>query len=1230
MPESESESSSLSSLLSPNAIMAIVTLVGGLFLVSHKLTSQRPARPLSDGTQPLGTQNIESRLWEDPFAAWDKLASNEQPDRTSAGLNGLSDAVRRNIVAGRSNILILAVMVSGQPYAEDQEGRVRIRYAVGAGLASGGYKPVSAEHIGLVARSWPSGEELDDWKARTNAALQIVGTNGSKCERTGCLAMDTNKLRLRVPFEEYEPCEYIRTNEYPSAQTDLTNRYSRVFLAWLDEEYFDDEPAARLALFKSDLQKWPTNIEPKWAIIGPRYSSTLAALLESSDCYRANSNLWQKITNTLHSVQLVLATPTEMDEALLRDTNGVAGCNFDHARAAVSQALSAAGLFNSVTNVACTDRQLAHEALEELSLRGVDPRTNCHDHLVLISEWDTLFSRMVALAFAAEMPSNSEFIEQIRSGTPNWPKNLHRYSYLQGLDGEAAGSEEDVRKAKEKSGRFVATSVEDIAHWQPDANKAEGPAQFDYLARLGDSLAEFDGDLWWNHEHSRVTAVGIIGSDVYDTLLVLQALRERLPDAIFFTSDLDARFWHPDELAWTRNLVVVSGFGLRLKDELQAGVAPFRESAQCAHFLATLYAIGSKKIAGLEPIHPRRFEIGRRGPVDMPTTNKVDPASSPHPEPRQRPKNLTKPITLSLGMLLICLVVLSKPFRRLAVPSDEYCGEALRIAEEDIGGETGAGKMYERLETNHPQWSGDTLAEWLFPAADRQALAEARQAKSQAKTDEEEKKAEERLSRESQEALKGLLGRCNRLVFMPVGANGDAERLADIVRQTHIMNPEQNTALLRGVAKLAQKKNLSAWDARKSYEAVDQILEQLKSTKERGDDAACSARTISLSTFRRRQWRAVLFWLAALFVGTGLGLGICWALRDTYGPNAGEPFNFHGTSAWPAEFIRFVALALNVVLIFTIQHKMGQGRLDITRRYRFGLKLGDSGEGRRRKIWSWFWPEDPPMIDGDVDANELWNRYLQARGWLPRLIRVAASVLIYFVFACALVSLGREPFRPIRGALLLQLDKPLLILSGLSFLFMTFWMIDGAAISAWFIGRLSQARTRYPEATLSHFKNERAIKADSLIEEWIDLQLIADLTEPIGRVVYWPFIALLLMLVARNSWWDRWPWHWPLVLVFVLNLGLAAASYLILQRAAKHARALGVRNLKAKVNQKESEAAKSVAEHEASQAEKLLDEISNLRRGAFVPFSKGPLVGGLLVNSSGLVLVELLAQLYFK
>jgi hypothetical protein len=53
-------------------------------------------------------------------------------------------------------------------------------------------------------------------------------------------------------------------------------------------------------------------------------------------------------------------------------------------------------------------------------------------------------------------------------------------------------------------------------------------------------------------------------------------------------------------------------------------------------------------------------------------------------------------------------------------------------------------------------------------------------------------------------------------------------------------------------------------------------------------------------------------------------------------------------------------------------------------------------------------------------------------------------------------------------------------------------------------------------------------------------------------------------------------------------------------------------------------------EHESDQAKSLLEEIMNLRRGAFAPMSRNPLVGALLVNSSGVVLLELVAQLYFK
>ena len=107
----------------------------------------------------------------------------------------------------------------------------------------------------------------------------------------------------------------------------------------------------------------------------------------------------------------------------------------------------------------------------------------------------------------------------------------------------------------------------DANKWTPDANKAEGQAQFDYLSRLGEQLATLEEQLSAKGEH--IKAIGVVGSDVYDTLLILQALRHRFPNVLFFTTGLDARFWHPRELSWSRNLIVTSGYGLMLHPALR-------------------------------------------------------------------------------------------------------------------------------------------------------------------------------------------------------------------------------------------------------------------------------------------------------------------------------------------------------------------------------------------------------------------------------------------------------------------------------------------------------------------------------------------------------------------------------------------------------------------------------------------------------------------------------------
>jgi hypothetical protein len=63
--------------------------------------------------------------------------------------------------------------------------------------------------------------------------------------------------------------------------------------------------------------------------------------------------------------------------------------------------------FRSFKNFVATDDQLAEEMLCELSLRGVDFTKMKGDllvnHLVLLSEWDTFYARMLWLTYAAKL-----------------------------------------------------------------------------------------------------------------------------------------------------------------------------------------------------------------------------------------------------------------------------------------------------------------------------------------------------------------------------------------------------------------------------------------------------------------------------------------------------------------------------------------------------------------------------------------------------------------------------------------------------------------------------------------------------------------------------------------------------------------------------------------------------------------------------------------------------------
>lgn len=156
------------------------------------------------------------------------------------------------------------------------------------------------------------------------------------------------------------------------------------------------------------------------------------------------------------------------------------------------------------------------------------------------------------------------------------------------------------------------------------------------MRRLAQSLKESEDTLGRSGKglanSSAIAAIGILGNDVHDKLLVLQALHDSFSDKVFFTTDLDARFLHPRTQAFTRNLIVTSSLppefytpALAGQLNLQAGTPPLRDVYQTATYLVARSAActnaecanAERAAAVLALQNPSLYEIGHNGAVPL-------------------------------------------------------------------------------------------------------------------------------------------------------------------------------------------------------------------------------------------------------------------------------------------------------------------------------------------------------------------------------------------------------------------------------------------------------------------------------------------------------------------------------------------------------------------------------------------------------------------------------------
>ena len=552
-----------------SGLLLILAALGFLQFTEMPFVGSRPN--VSEIHEP--SEKAKARLWQEPFrAVLDYHARAGDSAQAASTTPGIDNSLRTQIGhrAGKGRVTILGVMVFGAPYAEETEDRLRRRYAVLTGLGQRGFVPDDPEHLDFM--------RIDDGSAEISMAnimpFEWFSTNDAQGSRDSVLVLWINDdVFAGRPLAD----KHV-------AGTPLAN------LGWL---------ADRLGLQEEG--KFKDNVNLK--IIGPAGSTSLQRMVAELGTF----------DDRLAGLEIYSATAT-MDDSLLLATIGGAkageGAGDDPPAKQVVGKFAEKGI--TFTRTIASDRALAEKLLTELQLR---PGTTNNDngYIMLVAEWDTLYARSLLRIY------EQVFTEKGIAGD-----RLIHFSYMRGIDGSLPGQKEEKQSDSPESDDRGNTNVKHL-------ERPIGESQYDYLRRLAGEAYDIER-LQLEPKGGAIRAIGVLGSDFYDKYLVLQALHQKFPDVIFFTTDLDARLLHPDNIKWTRNLVVASSFGLKWQDKGTAAQGKtaqprkiplsFRSNYQSSLLTATLQALEVQKPQQPANIQcfvsqPRIFEIGRHSAVEL-------------------------------------------------------------------------------------------------------------------------------------------------------------------------------------------------------------------------------------------------------------------------------------------------------------------------------------------------------------------------------------------------------------------------------------------------------------------------------------------------------------------------------------------------------------------------------------------------------------------------------------
>jgi hypothetical protein len=157
----------------------------------------------------------------------------------------------------------------------------------------------------------------------------------------------------------------------------------------------------------------------------------------------------------------------------------------------------------------------------------------------------------------------------------------------------------------------------------------------------------------------------------------------------------------------------------------------------------------------------------------------------------------------------------------------------------------------------------------------------------------------------------------------------------------------------------------------------------------------------------------------------------------------------------------------------------------------------------------------------------------------------------------------------------------------------------------------------YPwsEAIYSRYITKLGIDEELYLQEWVTIRGIGELSEPVGKQLFYPLFVLAIMMLARAGFFDNWVMLPGLKIVF----GVIFCYLIYLDFCLKTAIQKADRQILKVLHQKSISIYKHDQEKEIAQFEKMVGWVEQYAYGVYKPFFKRPIFQGVALLVTAIV-----------